>query len=86
MSRVSAERVFRYADRFARRAEAAGRGTQYPTMRQAANALRCTYAELEAAVAEYQGVGYLGIAVAIGLPGFGYAELARGEQQIEAYR
>ena len=77
--------LFTYADRFATRHEKAGRGTVYPTLRQAARRFRTTVAEVEEAVDSGDVGGYLGIAVAIGIPGVGYADLPRGEWMVEAY-
>lgn len=80
--------VFRYAERFASRAEAAGRGTQWPTLQQAARRFRCRISDVEEAVegSSLDGDHYFGIAVAVGISGVGYAPHDhRGECQIEAY-
>lgn len=84
MTTVDPNALFRYADRFARRAEAKGRGTQYPMLRQAARRFYCTYDDLEAACSAYDGAGYLGIAVAM-RTNSGYWEI-EPRQLIEAYR
>ena len=78
--------LFRYADNFARRHEAAGHGTVNPTLRQVASRFRVTYDEIECTCEDYCGEGYLGIAVAVGITGSGYADLTpRGIQCVEAY-
>ena len=84
---MTPDQLFTYADRFARRHEADGRGTIYPTMRQVAKRFRVAYDEIEDACQIYQGEGYLGLVVAIGIQGHGYADITpRGEQQVEAYK
>lgn len=58
----------------------------YPTFRQAAKRFRTTLDEIERAIEDYRGEGYLGAAVALGIPGVGVAEITpRGEYQIETY-
>jgi len=85
---MTPQELFDYADRFATKHEAKGKGTVYPTLRQAAKRFHCTYDDIQDAVDDWQGdTGYLGIAVAIGIPGQGSADIApRGAQLIEAYR
>lgn len=83
---VTPEALFRYADRFARRSESKGNGTQNPTMRQTAKRFRCRYDDIESACDCYQGPGYLGIAVGFAIQGVGTASFdSRGECQVEAY-
>ena len=55
------ERVFRYANRFADKAERMGRGTQWPTVAMAARALKRKQADIDSAVSEYCGPGYCGL-------------------------
>lgn len=80
--------LFEWADRYARRREARGDGTVYPTLRQAARRFRARLDEIEAAADE--GVSdedvYLGVAVAVGIQGVGCADLKRSERLVEAYR
>jgi hypothetical protein len=79
--------LFAYADRFARRNEYAGRGTQYPTMRQAAVRFRCKLDDIEDATQDYQEDGYLGLACAVAIPGVGSADITpRGAWLVEAYK
>jgi hypothetical protein len=78
--------LFDYADRFARAAENADKGTQYPTVRDAAKRFRVTQGAIEEACYDYQGSGYLGLIV-----GFktyaGRGEYAtKGACQVEAYQ
>lgn len=80
------EELFKYADRFARRHENAGRGTVCPTMRQAAKRFRCTYDDIEDACNDGFEHGYLGIATGFGISGYGHADITpRGNWLIEAY-
>ena len=84
---MTPEQLFTYADRFASRAENAGKGTQYPTLRQTAKRFKVTYDEIEQVADDYQGDGYLGIACAVGISGVGSAAIEpRGEHLVEAYR
>ncbi len=85
---MTPQELFDYADRFATKHEAKGKGTVYPTLRQAAKRFRCTYDDIQDAVDGWQAdEGYLGIAVATGISGAGYANIIpRGAQLIEAYR
>jgi hypothetical protein len=84
----TAQQVFDYADRFARRHEARGDGTKYPTLRQTAKRFRCKIADIEDAVESHAYDGaYLGIAVALGIPGVGSRAFdCRGDCLVEAYR
>jgi hypothetical protein len=83
----TAEQIFNYADRYARRREAVGKGTQYPTVREAAKRFRVPQNVIVDTVegADIEDA-YFGLAVAMGIPGAGFWELHGGEQLIEAYR
>jgi hypothetical protein len=86
--RAKIDKLFKYAENFASRAEKAGRGTQWPTYRQAARAMRCTYDELEQLIEDYHGAGYMGTAVGCQVGGLGggvYTYEVRGEYRVEAY-
>ena len=72
---MNAQELFKYADRFARRNENAGRGTICPTVRHAAKRFRCTYDEIEDACNEGVEDGYLGLATGFGIPGYGHADI-----------
>jgi hypothetical protein len=83
------EELFKYADRFATRAEAKGLGTQYPTFRQIAKRFRVNYDQIEDAVSDGQGNeecgSYFGVAIGVQIRGVGYAEHnSRGEYFVEA--
>jgi len=80
--------LWRWARAYAKKHEDAGRGTQYPTMREATKRFRCTLDDIENVMGDDLGEEdrYLGIAVAVGVHGVGYANIeTRGEQLIEAY-
>ena len=81
--------LFRYADRFASRHEAKGKGTVFPTFRQIAKRFRVRYDEIEDAVADGQCSdecgSYFGVSIGVQIQGVGYAEHGtRGEYQVEA--
>ena len=83
---LTPEKLFDYADKYARKHEDTGKGTQFPTMRKAAKRFRCKLSDIEDAVNDYYGDGYMGIVVAVGMSGVGYAEIdIKGDQYIEAY-
>jgi hypothetical protein len=80
--------LFRYAQNFAHKNEQAGKGTQWPTYRQAAKRMRCTYDELEQLIDDYDGCGYMGTGVGFQVGGTGggvYYIKHRGDYVIEAY-
>lgn len=85
-NRVTPDELFAYASRYARRLEAQDKGTDYPTLRQAANRFKVNYDDLEMAVEDFDSSkGYLGLAVGI-RTGSGYGSYKhRGEWKIEAY-
>ena len=82
----SARQIYDYAHRFGGRSVKAGKGTQWPTLRQVAKRFRTNIDAIEASIEGYDGSGYLGIVVAVGIPGVGAAEYkCRGDCQVEAY-
>lgn len=86
--RAAIDKLFKYAENFAAKAEKAGRGTQWPTFRQAAKRMKCTYDELEQLVSDYDGDGYMGVAVGCQVGGMGggtYRYESRGQYAVEAY-
>jgi hypothetical protein len=85
--KVTAQKVFDYADRYARQHEKVGRGTQYPTVRQAARRFKVPQSVIVDIVegADIKDA-YFGIAVALGISGVGHYALEGGDQLIEAYR
>lgn len=83
--RLSAEQLFAYADKYARRHEKEGDGTQYPTVRQAARRFKVPQKVIREVAEEGCGwYGYLGLIVAV-RAGSGVGELDGGDQQVEAY-
>lgn len=77
--------LLKYADRLARAAENQQKGTVYPSVRQAAKHFRVTQGAIEDACHDYQGDGYLGLAVGI-QTGSGHGTYAsKGDCLVEAY-
>ena len=82
---MTPEELFAYVDRFARRAEKAGKGTQYPTYRQVAKRFNVKHDDIEEAIDDYQGDGYLGSVVGYRTGGGWYGIETRGARKVEAY-
>lgn len=86
---MNAKQVYHYASRFASRAEASGRGTQYPSVRQAARRFRCKIADVlecvESADARDVGGNYFALAVGIRAGGGVGSFDSEGDYLIEAY-
>lgn len=82
---MSSEKLFVYATNFAKRSESTGRGTQYPTFKQAARRMKCTYDELQDLIDDYQGEGYMGAVVGFRTGGGVATIKSRGDYQVEAY-
>lgn len=83
---MTPEELFKYADRFARRAENAGKGTKYPTFRQAAKRFKVRISDVEDACNDWCGEGYMGAIVAIRV-GSGVGGIdSTGDYQVEAYK
>lgn len=57
--------LFKYAASYAGESEAAGRGTQYPTVREAARHFRVTQVEISDQCDDWQGDGYMKLATGI---------------------
>lgn len=79
--------LFDYCSAFADKAEAAGQGTAWPTIRDVKRRFPgTTYEDIEDAVALYDGEGYLGIATGVGIPGVGQARVkSESKLVVEAY-
>lgn len=79
--------LFDYCSTFADRAEAAGQGTAWPTIRDVRRRFPgTTYGDIEDAVALYDGEGCLGIATGVGIPGVGQAPVkSESKHVVEAY-
>jgi hypothetical protein len=86
MQGPTGKQLWQWANRKARQAEAQGLGTEYPTVCQAARRFSCSYQAIEDATCDPPDEAeYLGIAVAMGIPGHGYYPLEKAEQLVEAY-
>ena len=83
---MTADDLFEYACSYAKRAEDAGKGTQYPTVRQACKRFRVKIEDVESAVYDWNGDGYIGIAVGIRVGSGVGLHQSRGECQVEAYK
>lgn len=83
---MTPEELFIYADRFARRAEKAGKGTQYPTFRQAAKRFRVKISDIEDACNDWCGEEYMRAIVAFRVGGGVGCIESKGDYQVEAYR
>jgi hypothetical protein len=83
---MTPDQLFEFADKYARQAEADGRGTRYPTFREVARHFRVTHAAIEQACEDWDSAkGYLKPAVGIKV-GNSIGEFARkGEYLVEAY-
>jgi hypothetical protein len=83
---VDPDELFAYATAFCRRNEAKDGGSDYPTLRQAANRFGVRQVDIESACDDFDSSkGYMQIAVAVGGNG-GYAEYkTRGDCKVEAY-
>ena len=71
-----------YALRFAEFSETSGKGTRWPTLAQCAKHFRVTSVEVEDMADSEEG---LGLIVALGIPGRGYAKLPKNRWLVEAY-
>ena len=79
--------LWKWARRYAKRREDAGKGTQYPTLRQATKRFRCSMDDIEGVIHDDLGDDsrYLGLIVAVRV-GSGVGEIERrGDYQVEAY-
>ena len=81
------KQLWKWANKKIVASEKAGKGTKCPTFREAGKRFGCSYDDLEDAISDPPDeADYLNLADAIGIPGYGYANMdARGEWLIEAY-
>lgn len=87
MADLNATALWTWARGYAKRQENSGRGTQYPTMREATKRFRCTMDDIENIVGDDldDDDKYLGLGVAWRV-GTGIATIeTRGDYVIEAY-
>lgn len=83
---MTPEQLFDYANKYARRAESVGKGSQYPTFRQAAKRFKVTLSEVEDACEDYSGDGYMKAAVCIRAGNGIYSFKSKGDWLVEAYQ
>ena len=83
---LTPEELFDWANEYARRSEASGRGTRYPTLRMATRRYGVSQARIEELLDEGTDSGYLGLATGVRTTsGVGNIE-PRGDCLVEAYR
>lgn len=83
---LTPERLFDYANKYARESEVLGNGTEYPTVRQACQKFRVRQSEIVDLVESYSGEHYFALGVGVMIQGVGVAEHSRlGENVLEAY-
>jgi hypothetical protein len=89
MTDLTTEALFAYASGYAERSEKAGKGTQWPTIRQVKRRFRgASYGDVEDACANYCGEGYMGLGVGYQVGGLGGGTAYEGnanEHVVEAY-
>ncbi len=82
---LTPEELFNWANEYARKSEAAGGGTRYPTLRMATRRYGVSQARIEELLDEGTDLGYLGLAVGVRTTsGVGTIE-PRDECLVEAY-
>lgn len=85
MTSLTPQALFDFADQFARRKESTGKGTNYPTFRQAAKRFGVTLDEVEQACLDWQGDGYMQPAVGMGGQHGCFKFENKGDWLVEAY-
>lgn len=90
MNSMTPANLYAYAYKVAKRSEARGEGTQYPTFRQVAKRFKVKYDDIEDAVSDGQGRNdcgeYFGVGIGVAISGCGYRQHdTRGEYEVEAY-
>lgn len=89
---MEATKLFNYARNYADKAERTGRGTQFPTVRQAAKRFKVPQDDILdvvecAEVSLIPGADYFALAVAVGISGVGHRGYdSPADYQLEAYR
>ncbi len=84
-SELTPKDLFDWANEYARESEAAGRGTEYPTLRMATRRYGVSQREVEELLDEGTDEGYLGLAVGVSTTaGHGLFDV-RGDCLVEAY-
>jgi hypothetical protein len=83
---ITPEKLFHFAKTHAEQARAAGESTLYPTFRATAKRFRCTHQDIEDAIYDYQGTGYMDAVVGYRTGGGGTTAISvKGDQLVEAY-
>lgn len=82
---VTPSDLFEYANTYARNAEAEGRGTKYPTVREAARHFHVSQSSIREVCDDWQGDGYMQLATAIRVGAAVGAIDIPGDHLIEAY-
>lgn len=85
-SKLTPEALYAYAIATTDKAIAEGRGSDFPTFRMAARHFKVKLADIETAISDWQGRGYMQAAVARGGSGGYFAYERLGDHQVEAYR
>lgn len=83
---MTPEQLFQYANQYARKAEADGKGTKYPTFRETAQRFRVKHADIEQACEDWdQSNGYLAPAVGVRCGAAIGTFTSKGDWLVEAY-
>lgn len=82
---MTPDQLFNYAVGYAAKSVANGKGTQYPSFRDAARRFRVKQSDIEDACNDYSGKHYMQPAVGIRAGGSGVGDLEGGDRQVEAY-
>lgn len=83
---VTADQLFSFANEYARQNERDGHGSSYPTLAEVSKHFNCSMRKVEEVANEHTTLGYLGLIVARGRPGFGWGTIGRkADWLIEAY-
>lgn len=83
---LTPESLFEYADTFARKAEKAGKGTCYPTFREAARYFRVRLSDIEDTCNDYGGDHYMKPAVGFRTGGGWGSYACMGDWLVEAFK
>lgn len=83
---ITPEKLFNYAKNHAAKAQKAGSDELYPSLSKAASRFGCTLGEVEDAIEDYQGSGYMGVVVGFQCQSGGVSDISvKGQQLVEAY-
>lgn len=83
---MTPDSLFEYANQCARLSEQLSSGTKYPTFRQVAKHFNVAYDDIEDAISDYCGDGYLGAIVGMRVgQNLTFSFKFRSQYQVEAY-